>query len=74
VEITVGDDGCGFDPKSLSGHAGLGLANVRERLSLAFRDATLALSSQLGVGTHVTIEIPIQSIARTAESEASRAK
>jgi histidine kinase/histidine kinase/DNA gyrase B/HSP90-like ATPase len=37
VQITVQDNGCGFDPQSLDRKDGLGLGNVCERLNLAFR-------------------------------------
>ena len=60
AQITIQDNGKGFDPQSLKGQAGLGFANVRERLDLAFRDATIGVSSQLNVGTKILIEIPLK--------------
>ena len=60
VRIEVQDDGCGFDPRSLKSQNGLGLNSVRERLKLAFRGATLSVSSQADIGTRVLIEIPVQ--------------
>jgi two-component system sensor histidine kinase YesM len=60
ARIAVADDGRGFDPQSLEGKAGLGFANVRERLSLAFRDSTISVSSQVNVGTQIVIEIPVK--------------
>jgi two-component system, sensor histidine kinase YesM len=60
LKIAIRDNGRGFDPQALTGKAGLGLANVRERLILAFRDSRLSVSSQIDSGTHIIIEIPIQ--------------
>jgi two-component system sensor histidine kinase YesM len=59
VCITVQDDGRGFDPQAPSRKEGLGLANVRERLRIAFPDAKMSLSSQINSGTKVVIEFPI---------------
>jgi len=61
VHIAIQDNGSGFDPQSLARKEGHGLTNVRERLALASREATLTLSSQVAVGTCIIIEIPIQS-------------
>jgi two-component system sensor histidine kinase YesM len=58
VQISVQDDGCGFDPLSLPAKKGFGLANIRERLDLAFPEATFSMISQAGIGTKTTIEIP----------------
>ena len=60
--ISVQDNGCGCDPQSLPGKEGLGLANVRERLNLAFQEATLSILSQIDAGTQIIIEIPLQSV------------
>jgi two-component system sensor histidine kinase YesM len=60
VCITVQDDGQGFDPQTPGIKEGLGLANVRERLRIAFPDAKISLSSQINSGTKVVIEFPIQ--------------
>jgi two-component system sensor histidine kinase YesM len=58
VRITVQDNGRGFDPLTLKGKDGLGLANVRERLNLAFREAEFAVTSQVDAGTRIVIDIP----------------
>ncbi len=60
VQITIQDNGRGFDPRSLNGHRGLGLTNVRERLNLAFEGATFSVFSQVDSGTRAVIEIPHQ--------------
>jgi len=58
--ITIQDDGRGFDPQAPDRRDGLGLANVRERLRIAFPNARMSLSSQINSGTKVTIEFPVQ--------------
>ncbi len=69
VEIVIRDNGCGFDPnapKRASAsdglpHSGLGVANVHERLRLAFEpEAGVRIESQPGVGTVATVTIPKQ--------------
>jgi two-component system sensor histidine kinase YesM len=60
VRITVQDNGRGFDPLALKGKAGLGLANVRERLTLAFREAQFSVTSQVDAGTQIIIDIPAE--------------
>ena len=60
MRISIRDNGCGFDHQSHPTKEGLGLVNVRERLSLAFREATFSVASQVDLGTQVIIEIPIQ--------------
>lgn len=60
VCITVQDDGRGFNPQAAGRKEGVGLANVRERLRIAFPDAKMSLSSQIDSGTKVVIEFPVQ--------------
>jgi two-component system sensor histidine kinase YesM len=60
VTILVEDDGCGFDVQSLSPKEGLGLANLQERLRLAFQGAALSITSQKSRGTQIQIKIPLQ--------------
>ena len=67
VEITIRDNGCGFDPDaprkapedgSLP-HTGLGVSNVQERLQLAFGpEFGLRTESAPSAGTAVTVSIP----------------
>jgi len=63
AQITVADNGCGFDARSSGGKGGLGLANLQNRLNLAFRAATFSVSSQEGQGTRITITLPIPAAA-----------
>jgi signal transduction histidine kinase len=54
VEISIEDDGCGFDP--LQCPAGLGLANMRARAQRI--GARIRIHTSPGRGTDVTISIP----------------
>ena len=59
-EITVSDNGPGFDPKakeSDQGHSHVGLENVRQRLS-QMCGGDLTIESAPGEGTRVTIALP----------------
>jgi sensor histidine kinase YesM len=58
ARVTVADDGAGFAPAERTGR--IGLANVRERLSIAFPDGRLAVESSPGAGTRVSLEIPVE--------------
>ena len=62
VQIHIRDNGCGFDLGSSNPLEGLGLANVRERLSLAFPKATFSITSQVDQGTEILIEIPVNPV------------
>lgn len=61
IVIEVEDDGKGFDVDALASSAddrrGLGLASIRERISLL--DGTLSIQSELGRGTKIHIEVPL---------------
>lgn len=58
VQISIKDNGAGFDPNLSAEKESLGLANVRDRLKLAYDEADFSITSQVGSGTLVTIEIP----------------
>ena len=58
VQISIEDNGHGFDVHLNSEKECLGIANVRERLKIAYGDAEFSIASQIGSGTLVTIEIP----------------
>ena len=57
--VTVRDDGVGFDVKSDIMLNHIGIANARKRLEYAV-GGTLEITSEMGVGTTVTIKIPKQ--------------
>ncbi len=72
--ITVEDDGMGFDlhapAHSRSRFSGIGLNNVRERLSMEFSgDFRFNMESQIGAGTKTTIELPFEPTANAEEGE-----
>lgn len=57
-EVTVTDDGCGFDPESGQGDKPhIGIENVRYRLK-NISGGTLSIRSGIGCGTVATISIP----------------
>ena len=62
VDVTVRDDGKGFDPQESS--AGFGLLGIRERLALV--RGTLEIESAPGAGTTLNISISAAHTAATA--------
>ncbi|HZX31801.1 MAG TPA: response regulator [Rhodocyclaceae bacterium] len=56
MELTVRDDGRGFDPSSVGGES-FGLLNIRERATILGGEATV--ESEPGEGTRVSIRIPL---------------
>jgi signal transduction histidine kinase len=54
VSVDVSDNGSGFDATGVS--AGFGLVGMRERAELA--GGKLAIASQRGVGTTVSVVLP----------------
>jgi signal transduction histidine kinase len=61
-EVIVGDDGRGFDPESIlkspGKFSGIGIISVREWVSGI--NGQLSIESRPGIGTSVTIKIPIE--------------
>lgn len=58
IQISIADNGVGFDLDFINEKKNIGLSNVRERLIMAYSEAGFSLSSRLGEGTTVIIEIP----------------
>jgi PAS domain S-box-containing protein len=59
LQLTVSDQGVGFDPQdAINGH-GLGLISMRERLHLA--DGRISIESQPGSGTTIRARVPLSS-------------
>ncbi len=58
-ELTVSDNGAGFDPASLDGldPSHIGMRNVRERLE-KLCGGTMEIDSAPGAGTRITVRIP----------------
>jgi two-component system sensor histidine kinase YesM len=59
VCISIQDNGVGFNAQKQQESPGLGLSNVRDRLKLAYENASLSITSPSGGGTQVVIVIPI---------------
>jgi signal transduction histidine kinase len=56
--VVIADNGQGFDPEAAERHGGLGLRNIRQRVSL--HRGEVQIESALGQGTRLTISIPVQ--------------
>jgi len=63
LRVTIDDNGCGFD-SAAGTSGGLGLAGMRERLSLI--GGTLEIESSIGSGTTVFVRIPLEGRTPTA--------
>jgi PAS domain S-box-containing protein len=59
LDLSIRDDGCGFDPEALSDSEVLGLAGMRERAALV--GGRLTVESVRGQGTLVRFRIPLDS-------------
>ena len=71
IELSVRDDGAGFDPESATGRRGLGLISMRERVR-ALR-GRLTIESNTGKGARIVATVPVARAAHTSsESEAQR--
>lgn len=57
IQLTVRDEGVGFDPDEVSPGGGLGLVSMRERLALV--KGTIAISSKPKLGTEIKVRIPL---------------
>ncbi len=56
LELSVRDDGCGFDPAAARRRGGLGLLSIDERVRLV--GGVVELSSAPGCGTTVVVRVP----------------
>lgn len=57
MQLTVEDDGVGFDPAAVRAHGGLGLIGMEERARLV--NGILSISTGPRLGTRITLEIPL---------------
>ncbi|MFN3372612.1 MAG: ATP-binding protein [Chloroflexus sp.] len=57
LRAIIEDNGCGFDPASLSGDGHLGLNGIRERAALL--NGQLIIESEPGSGTTLYVEFPL---------------
>jgi signal transduction histidine kinase len=69
VILTITDDGVGFDAGAPQPEGRYGLHGMRERAELI--GATLAIESEPGVGTTVTVTVPRDAMETGGEQEAS---
>ena len=58
IQITIEDDGRGFDPEEIKKNQGFGLRSMRGRADMV--GAHLEVNSALGKGTQVIIQVPWQ--------------
>ena len=71
LQITIEDNGMGFDPQTAAGKVGhYGLLGIRERARLA--GGTLEIESQPGLGTKVRLHLPYTTA--TGEIEPARSQ
>ncbi len=57
VELTVADDGIGFDPEAVKGRGGLGLIGMQERARLV--KGKLSIAASPGRGTRIALNVPL---------------
>ncbi len=58
IQVTVSDDGMGFNTNVLNKTKSVGLKNLTRRIQMML-GGTITIESELGVGTEVTIQIPL---------------
>lgn len=58
LELTIADDGAGFDPATSLDRSHVGLASMRERVRSL--DGQLTLATSPGQGTRVTARVPVR--------------
>lgn len=68
VEVTVRDDGCGFDPAARNG--GFGLTGMRERIELV--GGELRIDATPGRGTTISARVPLPASADPDHRSSSR--
>jgi PAS domain S-box-containing protein len=67
IQLTVSDQGMGFDPHDAINRHGLGLISMRERLHLA--GGQISIESQPGSGTTIHVRVPFSSRSDSAEAD-----
>ena len=58
IQLSISDDGCGFDVKTAEQRPGIGLFMMQERASLA--GATFGIESSISMGTTISVTLPAQ--------------
>ena len=64
LEMTIADDGRGFEPDRPRGRGGVGLVSMRERASGL--GGTTTIKANEGGGTRVVVRVPLAQTARSA--------
>jgi signal transduction histidine kinase len=64
IELTVNDQGVGFDQQHAFNHHGLGLISMRERLKLV--GGEFSIKSEPSHGTTISARVPLQAKAKRA--------
>ncbi len=59
LEMSVHDDGAGFNLQDTGSKGCIGLANVRERLKMAHPASSFSMTSTIDAGTEIRIAIPV---------------
>jgi two-component system sensor histidine kinase YesM len=62
LEMSVYDDGAGFNLQDTGSKRCIGLANVRERLKMAHPASSFSMTSTLSAGTEIRIAIPVDGV------------
>lgn len=57
ADISILDDGRGFDPEALEANENIGLRNFRQRMAIAFPEGAFTLKSHPNAGTRVEISL-----------------
>ena len=57
LQLTISDDGIGFDLKTVENHGGMGLSNMRERATGLGGEVNIQTS--VGEGTIITVKVPL---------------
>jgi signal transduction histidine kinase len=70
LELSVADDGRGFDQSASRRGEGLGLVSMDERARLA--GGTMSIDTAAGRGTKVTVWVPVEATADAADDTADR--
>lgn len=60
MELTVSDDGIGFDERAAFSQQGLGLISMRERLQMV--NGVLEIRTHLGIGTTISARVPLKNV------------
>ena len=70
VELTIEDDGAGFEQQAVKGRGGLGLISMEERARLV--NGNLSIASHPGGGTRIALKVPLGLAAYETDSGVTR--